>query len=132
MLGNRAVLLVLGLVVGLIAGVYAANSFGVGGSPGSQQQVLKLQESDRNFMANVANAQISITTQNLAGLIDWCTTNGGIWNTTQEQGSLPVTDEVAKQLQAQNLAVAKSPDGKWIANVALVSRAGCILPIRNS
>ncbi|HLC78937.1 MAG TPA: hypothetical protein VJG83_00770 [archaeon] len=86
-------------------------------------------DQDKNFLATIANSQIQVTSANVAAVVDWCQANGGVWNITQEAGQVVVSEQVAAQLQQQNVDVVQTQDGNWVANVAVLSRDTCIFPI---
>ncbi len=113
------------LVAGLIAGYLAANY----ASP--QGEVFtKLSSEDKNFLVQIANAQVELTTTLTAqqsALVDWCTAAGGLWLTQQSQNQIPVNAQQAQQLQQQGAQVVQQQDGSIVATVMLLDRSSCVV-----
>jgi hypothetical protein len=119
-------LLIVGLIVGLVAGYFL---FGASVKPA----VVGLSDADKNFLINVANAQIDLTTR-LTALqqvqavgLDWCTANNGQWQYVTQQGTLQVTPEKASELIKQGFVVRQTQDGNYLAQVTLINQAACIM-----
>ena len=105
----------------------------VSGSPAGipGKAATKLNDDDRNFLVQVANAQVELITRLTAeqsAIVDWCTAGGGQWLTNQRQAQVNVTSQQAQQLQAQGSQVVQQ-DGNFLAQVVVLTQAGCVLPV---
>ena len=119
-----AAVVIVALAVGFGAGHFLA------GGPGSS--ATSFSDTDRNFLVNVANSQIDLTTARLAAAVDWCVANGGTWNLTQQQGTVSVNAEVAAQLEKQGADVTKDVNGNYVAKVLVAARDTCIFPLKKA
>ena len=115
-------LLAIALVIGLVAGYVGAGFM----SPGAGQGAgfTKLSDSDKNFMVQIANAQVQLFAQQSAE-VDWCTALGGKWLTAQKQAQQPVSKADAEALQKQGAIVTQKEDGSFEATVVLLDRGSC-------
>ncbi len=119
-------LVLISLVVGLAAGYLL---FGASVKP----TYVGLSDADKNFLINVANAQIDLTTrltalqQIQAAGLDWCTANNGQWQYVTQQGTLQVSPQQASELIKQGVVVRQTQDGNYLAQVTLINQAACIV-----
>ncbi len=120
------------LVLALVAGI------GIGllvlGKPAEKAQqapgLAQLGIEDKNFLVTLANSQAVLSAQ-LSNTIDWCTSSGGVWHVSQQQGTLDVTQGQALQLQQLGADVRQEGE-RWIANVAVMKRDSCLFPLRKA
>lgn len=130
-MANDNNMMLIGVVVALVVGV------GIGYFGGSTiaPQKVSLNDADKNFLVQVANAQVDLTTRFTgaqaaqAAALDWCTVNGGQWNLVQQPAVIPVSAQAAQQLQSSGYIVQQSQDGNYLARVAVLNQAGCVLPV---
>ncbi len=139
-----AVALIAGLAIGFVAAGYvAANYSGGGGSvivnndnflvgSSGQKVFTSLSNEDKNFLVQMANAQVDLTTRLTAqqsASVDWCTALGGKWLTSQNQSEQPVSAQDAQLIQQSGGKVTQNQDGTFTATVVLLDRSSCaVLP----
>ncbi|VVB99494.1 Uncharacterised protein [uncultured archaeon] len=119
-LGIAAICLVLGLAIGFVAA----------GFVGPQQKApLGLSMEDKNFLVQIANSQVDLTTRLTAqqsASLDWCTASGGQWFTNARQTELAVSAQDAQQYQSKGASV-RQQDGNFFATVVLLDRGSCVV-----
>jgi len=125
-----------GVIVALVAGFAAGGFMAAEGAdntaaPAQNTAGNSFSLDDRNFLVNLANSQVALTSNAVIGQLDWCIANGGVWNVLQQPAQVQVSEEVAGQIQQQGNEVFRTADGNWIANVVVISRDTCIFPVRS-
>lgn len=124
-------MLIIGVVVALLVGVglgYLAFSM-----TAAKPAAIGMSDADKNFLVNIANAQVDLTTR-LTALqqiqavgLDWCTANGGQWQYITQPGTLQVTQQQAAELMKQGATVRQTQDGNYLAQVTLINQATCVV-----
>ena len=125
------VIIALAAIAGIVVGL-VASPLVFGEQQGKEENTVLpkagLANEDKNFLVNIANSQVDLTTAKVAAM-DWCTINGVTWNIKQQRGQLQVATEVVDQLKAQNVDVVQLADGNWAASVLVVARDVCMFPL---